>query len=573
MSITLLKKYLPISLALLLFYGSASRFSHGATSTASFYQYQNDRSPDDGSTLSRVIPIFDLIVGTTILQPGLSRKVATCFVASTISSVAVQRYMAGLDCQGDFLQGIWATAAAVATLHRLKRVDLVLDSKGAIHNRATEVGVTLFGIAYLIFTGPPREPFHSREYLAETANGDEDTPKLAVKQYIPHDNPNPQPGDVTVIGAHANGFPKVMKPKVLGVKLQLTCQELYEPLWDELYDRARQQDLRIRSIWIADVWNQGQSGIINESVLGNDLSWFDHARDLMNLINQHQRDIPHPIVGIGHSMGGTQLAQLALWHPRLLDSLVLIDPIIQIPNPSISLAGLSTKRRDIWSSREDAVTRFKKSKFFQSWDARVLDLWIEHGLRNIPTEPHPKEEGSSPDERVTLTTSKHQELFSFVRPTYVERDWEPLNDKDPEQNKDCPDYPFHRPEPPKIFRHLPELRPSTLFVFGKQSEFSSPERREEKMRTTGTGVGGGGGVAAGRVQEETLDCGHLIPMEKVSECADVISSFLGKEMRQWRDQQESFKRYWESLSRRQQITIDEQWEEKVKFGDKYLRKP
>ncbi|EXA46698.1 hypothetical protein FOVG_04039 [Fusarium oxysporum f. sp. pisi HDV247] len=397
---------------------------------------------------------------------------------------------------------------------------------------------------------------HSREYLAETVNGDTDIPKLAVKQYIPHDNPNPQPGDVTIIGAHANGFPK----------------ELYEPLWDELYDRARQQDLRIRSIWTADVWNQGQSGVINERVLGNDLSWFDHARDLMNLINQHQRDIPHPIVGIGHSMGGTQLAQLALWHPRLLDSLVLIDPIIQTPNPSISLAGLSTKRRDVWPSIGDATTRFKKSKFFQSWDPRVLDLWIEHGLRDIPTELHSKEEGSTSDQRVTLTTSKHQELFSFVRPSYLARDWESFNDQDTEQNKDCPNYPFHRPEPPKIFRHLPELRPSTLFVFGKQSEFSSPERRQEKMLTTGTGVGGSGGAAAGRVQGETLDCGHLIPMEKVSECADVISSFVGKEMRRWRDQQESFKKYRENMSRRQQITIDGKWEEKVKLGDEYLKK-
>ncbi|RYC91743.1 hypothetical protein BFJ63_vAg5475 [Fusarium oxysporum f. sp. narcissi] len=302
------------------------------------------------------------------------------------------------------------------------------------------------------------------------------------------------------------------------------------------------------------------------------VSWFDHARDLMNLINQHQRDIPHPIVGIGHSMGGTQLAQLALWHPRLLDSLVLIDPIIQIPNPSISLAGLSTKRRDVWPSRGDATTRFKKSKFFQSWDPRVLDLWIEHGLRDIPTELHSKEEGSTSDQRVTLTTSKHQELFSFVRPSYLARDWESFNDQDTEQNKDCPNYPFHRPEPPKIFRHLPELRPSTLFVFGKQSEFSSPERRQEKMLTTGTGVGGSGGAAAGRVQGETLDCGHLIPMEKVSECADVISSFVGKEMRQWRDQQESFKKYRENMSRRQQITIDGKWEEKVKLGDEYLKK-
>ncbi|KAF4965638.1 hypothetical protein FSARC_6575 [Fusarium sarcochroum] len=116
MSISLLRKYLPISLALLLYYGSASRFTHGATSTASFYQYQNDRSPDDGSTLSRVIPIFDLIIGTAILRPGLSCKVAVCFVASTISSVAVQRYTAGLDCQGDILQAIWAAATALVVL-------------------------------------------------------------------------------------------------------------------------------------------------------------------------------------------------------------------------------------------------------------------------------------------------------------------------------------------------------------------------------------------------------------------------------------------------------------------------
>jgi hypothetical protein len=50
---------------------------------------------------------------------------------------------------------------------------------------------------------------HTREHVAATAHGDSDTPKLAVKQYIPLDNPDPQPGDVTIIGAHANGFPKV----------------------------------------------------------------------------------------------------------------------------------------------------------------------------------------------------------------------------------------------------------------------------------------------------------------------------------------------------------------------------
>lgn len=50
---------------------------------------------------------------------------------------------------------------------------------------------------------------HTRDYIAATAHGDNVTPKLSVKQYIPIDNPDPQPGDVTIIGAHANGFPKV----------------------------------------------------------------------------------------------------------------------------------------------------------------------------------------------------------------------------------------------------------------------------------------------------------------------------------------------------------------------------
>lgn len=36
--------------------------------------------------------------------------------------------------------------------------------------------------------------------------------KLAVKKYVPIDNPVPQPGDVTIIGAPGGGFPKVKLP-------------------------------------------------------------------------------------------------------------------------------------------------------------------------------------------------------------------------------------------------------------------------------------------------------------------------------------------------------------------------
>lgn len=52
---------------------------------------------------------------------------------------------------------------------------------------------------------------HSREYPAGSANGivGGNELKLAVKQYIPLDNPEPKSGDVTIVATHANGVPKV----------------------------------------------------------------------------------------------------------------------------------------------------------------------------------------------------------------------------------------------------------------------------------------------------------------------------------------------------------------------------
>lgn len=51
-----------------------------------------------------------------------------------------------------------------------------------------------------------------REYPLATADSQEDTLHLAIKQYTPLDNLSPKKGDVTIIAAHANGFPKVAEP-------------------------------------------------------------------------------------------------------------------------------------------------------------------------------------------------------------------------------------------------------------------------------------------------------------------------------------------------------------------------
>lgn len=98
------------------------------------------------------------------------------------------------------------------------------------------------------------EASHIRGFARSTSTNQEEVLHLAVKHYTPLSNPNPKPGDITIIAAHANGFPK----------------ELYEPLWDELLKKAEQNGFDIRGIWIADVVNQGWSSVMNEDKLGND---------------------------------------------------------------------------------------------------------------------------------------------------------------------------------------------------------------------------------------------------------------------------------------------------------------
>lgn len=49
---------------------------------------------------------------------------------------------------------------------------------------------------------------HIREYPNATKSGDA-VLQLAIKEYKPLNNQDPEPGSVTIIALHANGFPKV----------------------------------------------------------------------------------------------------------------------------------------------------------------------------------------------------------------------------------------------------------------------------------------------------------------------------------------------------------------------------
>lgn len=299
-------------------------------------------------------------------------------------------------------------------------------------------------------------------------------------------------------------------------------------------------------------------------------------------------------------MGGNNLINLSLLHPRLLETLVLIDPVIsRAPSRTGNwgVAAASFTRRDRWPSRKAAEESFKRSKFYQAWDPRVLDRWIKYGLRDLPTKLYPDPQPSpaatgatvTPEptvtpnvmanyeqKEVTLTTTKHQEVFSFMRTYHPAGPGDPpdkvLHPELPMLNDMGSAAPFYRAEPTITFHMLPFLRPTVFYIFGEHSDLSMEPARSEKMEITGTGVGGSGGAKAGKVVHVVIkDVGHLIAMEKVDETASLGADWIGKRIIEWRADEAALKKYWDNVPETEKYTLSKEYDEG--FGVLGMKKP
>lgn len=314
------------------------------------------------------------------------------------------------------------------------------------------------------------------------------------------------------------------------------------------------------------------------------------------MVNHFRQHMKRPIVGVAHSMGGNNLINLSLMHPRLFTSLVLIDPVIMQESSergSFLPAKASTQRRDRWPSRKAARAAFERSKFYQTWDPRVLNNWVEHGLRELPTLLYPDPQANAgtlpavsadpttasvvPDKNleteVTLKTTKHQEVFSFARANFPTPEYpDPNMLPNPITHPDIPSTrrpvaPFYRPEPMTTFTKLPFVRPSVFYVFGDKSDLSLPELVEGKMAVTGVGVGGSGGAKKGRVAQITFKgVGHLIPMEVTSQTADVAAEWIVPELKRFQQAEEAHRKEWNKVPKDQRSQMSEKHKE-IMLGD------
>lgn len=314
------------------------------------------------------------------------------------------------------------------------------------------------------------------------------------------------------------------------------------------------------------------------------------------MVNHFREHMKRPLIGIGHSMGGNNIVNLSLMHPRLFTTLIMIDPVFQrIPSErgNYSPAKSSINRREVWPSRKAAAAKLKSSIFYQKWDRRVLDRWIEYGLRELPTYHHPHTTAipsvpppvsadpttaaitpPATDKEVTLTTTRHQEVATFLRPNYATPEYpspsleaNPLTHPDVDPSA-APNSPFYSPVPISTFHKLPFLRPSVFYVFGDPSAgafLSEPVLKADKLAHTGTGVGGSGGTKKGRVSSVTFPgVGHLIPMEIVGETADACAGWLGPEIERWRAIEDAERAEWAAVPKKEKSMLSEAYVTKMR---------
>lgn len=237
--------------------------------------------------------------------------------------------------------------------------------------------------------------------------------RVTAKRYWrPEDEPLANdPDALTLVLAHGNGFHK----------------EQWEPTLDDLFELIgghAKEPIKIREIWSIDCPNHGDAAVLNEEELlwgyQNIFGWEEYGRAIHVILTGRGTGIPvdfskRKLVGIGHSMGAVALTLSTMSLPAVTySSLIFVDPMMfpkpptGTPEKPFALVEGAVKRRDVWPSRAEALESLQSRPSFKIWDPRVLRIFVEHGMRDLPTETYPDHETG-----VTLKCPKAQEAACF----------------------------------------------------------------------------------------------------------------------------------------------------------------
>ena len=214
-----------------------------------------------------------------------------------------------------------------------------------------------------------------------------------------------------------------------------------------------------------------------------------HWASLADELEAQLAVLPHPLVGMGHSMGGVLMFLVASRRPEWFKALIMLDPPLVLGMQGllfntarwlgqidrVSPAGRSKHRRSRWPDRAEAEAYFGRRPFFQRFDPRCLADYLAAGLEAVPVSETDVQEGAG---ALRLRYAPEVEVAVF------------------------------RTTPGNIGR-VPRLRVPGLMVSGAESEpsFRLSARRHVKRHGMVYRLAPGG---------------HMFPLEQPEAAADII---------------------------------------------------
>ncbi len=120
--------------------------------------------------------------------------------------------------------------------------------------------------------------------------------------------------------------------------------------------------------------------------------WEEFALDVAAVAERLADEHGAPLaLGLGHSFGGTSMLGAASRRPDLFERLVLVDPVTppraedtppERHAHTANLAEGAQRRRSDWPSRADARAWWAERPLFEAWQPDAIDLYALDGLRD-----------------------------------------------------------------------------------------------------------------------------------------------------------------------------------------------
>ena len=359
---------------------------------------------------------------------------------------------------------------------------------------------------------------HIRGYERGVRNETTDHLSLAVKKYVPKERKPESEHPITIIAAHGVGRAK----------------ELFEPFYKYLLLHS---SLSVRAIWAFDAAHLGESYILNENIIGDEHHWLDTSRDLLQVVNFFQTEMIPPIFGFGESFGCTTTTMASIMNPRLFAGVVSVEPAFLAGNrfktwlrkeeaQALQHRGVGfLKRRESWSSYEEARKWLLRAPEYKRVDPEVFELAMKWDLRTVPS--------SDNVERVQFKVPNSIAVTTMMAPD-PPFPGHPPGPEYEEGNNTISIPGFYRGEVEQVQRSLPFVLPPVLYVWGNASDIGMSDYAVEQVSRTGNGRGGSGGVKRGQVTSHYIKGGgHSLVLEKPRDCALVASKWFIERLDTW----------------------------------------